>query len=105
MAYVELEKLINLYDGYQKVFRVNGVELLLIQEAGKTFLLKNQCPHMGKSLANASVDPNSVQLRCPFHGLEFDLVSGENINNRGNPCQPLTRYPIAYEGKTMGVDI
>lgn len=109
MAFYGLEKLINLQDGYRKVFRVGNVDLLLLHEAGKTFLVKNQCPHMGKPLQNATIiagqGNDSPCLRCPHHGMQFDLHSGKNINNQGNPCGALTRYQLQYEGNIIGVEV
>lgn len=109
MAFYGLEKLINLQDGYRKVFRVGSVDLLLLHEEGKTFLVKNQCPHMGKPLHGATVQAeenlNTICLRCPHHGLQFDLYSGKNINNRGNPCSGLVRYQLQYEGNVVGVEV
>ena len=84
MAFVPLEKLIHLQDGYRKVFRVNGDELLLLVEGGKTFLISNHCPHMGKPLQSGFVDTYNLVLQCPHHGLEFDLVSGKNVDRTAN---------------------
>lgn len=105
MAFRALEKLMNLHDGYRSVFRIDGLELLLLVEAGKTFLLLNSCPHLGKSLYAAAVSADGKVLRCPHHGLEFDLYSGRNVNNNSQSCAPLKLYKFAYQGNLIGVDL
>lgn len=100
MAFVALERLINLQDGYRKLCRLQGRELLLLCEGGRTHLVENRCPHMGQPLHRASVVQGSI--RCPSHGFEFDLASGRCT--QGN-CAPLGRYRLAYRGSEVGVDI
>jgi|GEM_PF-5219833 len=46
MAFVPLEKLGRLHDGYKKVFKVDRHNLLLMQLEGKVYLIENRCPHM-----------------------------------------------------------
>lgn len=103
MAYQALEILHQLYDGYRRVFRVAGRELLLLQEEGRTYLLTNRCPHMDAPLHKASVAGDV--LRCPVHGIEFDLRSGQALNAPGGCVGPLAFVPVVYEGNTLGVDL
>jgi nitrite reductase/ring-hydroxylating ferredoxin subunit len=101
MPFVVLEKLHQLYDGYRKPIQLAGQSLLLLQENGKTLLIKNQCPHIGAPLTHATCSENF--LRCPMHGIEFDLSTGRS---RSPICaQALQFYPLVYEGNTIGVDL
>lgn len=101
MAFVALEKLHQLHDGYRKAFTLAGQPLLLLQENGKTLLIKNACPHADASLTYATVSHNA--LRCPLHGMEFDLTSGRTSNPA---CQQALQFiPLIYEGNTLGVDV
>ena len=97
-----LERLINLYDGYRRVFRVGSQQLLLIQEDGRLYLLNDQCPHLGVSLSQASYDQG--RLRCRGHGIEFDLATGQPAaaNQR---CPALTFYTLSYDGNEVGVEV
>ncbi len=103
MAYQALETLHQLYDGYRRVYRLAGQELLLLQEEGRTYLLVNRCPHMEAPLHKASVQ--GEVLRCPVHGIEFDLQSGQALNGPEGCVGPLAFVPIVYEGNTLGVDL
>lgn len=101
MAFVALEKLHQLYDGYRKPVKLAGQNLLLLQENGKTCLIKNQCPHAGASLTSASFSNNV--LRCASHGIEFDLTTGRS---RSPACaQSLQFLPLIYEGSHVGIDL
>ncbi|RZA07040.1 MAG: Rieske (2Fe-2S) protein [Moraxellaceae bacterium] len=102
MAFVALEKLHQLYDGYRRVFRLDGSEWILLQEEGRAYCIANQCPHLQAPLAQASV-ANNV-LRCPAHGIEFDLRSGQPINPRS--CRHALAYlPLVYDGNQIGLDV
>lgn len=101
MPFVALEMLHQLYDGYRKAIRVAGQDLLLLQENGKTQLIRNSCPHAGASMTYATFSNNC--LRCPVHGIEFDLASGRS---RSPACtQALQFIPLVYEGNRVGIDV
>lgn len=101
MPFVALEKLHQLHDGYRKAISLAGQSLLLLQENGKTLLIKNSCPHAGATLTHAT--STGPTLRCPLHGMEFDLTSGRSTNPACN--QGLQFIPLVYEGNTLGVEI
>lgn len=101
MPFVALESLHQLHDGYRKAIRIAGQDLLLLQENGKTQLIINKCPHADASLTYATFSNNS--LRCPVHGIEFDLVSGRS---RNPACaQGLQFIPLVYDGNRIGLDV
>jgi len=100
-----LERLINLYDGFQRAYRIHGQSLLLLQDNGRCYLLHNQCPHQQASFlpsrgAQASVSEG--QLRCPVHGMGFNLMTGKTSDG----CHQSLRFvSIVYEGNQLGVDL
>ncbi|WP_339897036.1 Rieske 2Fe-2S domain-containing protein [uncultured Gilvimarinus sp.] len=102
MAYVELAKLHEIEDGFMRPVRLAGLELLLLQEEGRLYLIANQCPHRQAPLTRASL--NGSVLRCPSHGIEFSLTTGRALN--ASECEAgLTFYPLVYEGSTVGVEV
>ncbi len=103
MAFHGLEKLNQLYDGYQRAFRVGGHNLLLVQQAGRSYLIENRCPHMDASLTNA--DQHEGTLRCRAHGIEFRLADGKACGPLAGTLGSLKFYPIAYDGNVLGVEL
>lgn len=102
MAYVALAKLHELYDGYRRTVKLDGHELLLMQDEGRLTLLFNRCPHQQARLDQATVSAGI--LRCPVHGLEFSLATGQSLNPAA--CQGrLVGIPLVYEGNTVGVEV
>jgi len=95
-----LEKLHRLHDGYSKAVAIEGQSLLLLQTEGKVHLIANSCPHMQAPLTRASISGNTI--RCPVHGIEFDLISGCAKKGQGGK---LRRYPLVYEGNQIAVDL
>lgn len=101
MAFVPLEKLVNLHDGYRRVFRVGKLALLLIQVGGHRYVLQDMCPHKGFPLHSGSLV--NGRIRCAYHGMEFDLGSGRCLQH---PSQPgVVTYPVVYDGVMLGVDV
>jgi nitrite reductase/ring-hydroxylating ferredoxin subunit len=101
MPYQEIAKLHQLQDGYRRVIRFAGREWLFIHENGRSYLLKNTCPHKGAPLAWATLENGC--LRCPQHGIAFDLTSGNATT--ANCTQRLEFLPLAYEGNSVGIYI
>lgn len=102
MAFLALEKLHQLYDGYRRVFRIAGREWVLLQEEGKLYCVANQCPHQQAPLNTASVQ--AQWIRCPLHGLVFDLRTGLCVQP-SHCASTLSFLPLIYEANQVGVDV
>jgi nitrite reductase/ring-hydroxylating ferredoxin subunit len=103
MAFIPLEKLHALHDGYRRTFRIAGQEWLLIQDEGRLVLIANRCPHMDAPLHKGTV--NRGLIRCPVHGMEFDLHTGRALGSAAACVAPLTFYPVVYESNMVGIDV
>lgn len=95
--------------GQRKILEVAGRSLGVFNIAGKFYALRNSCPHQGGPLCQgrltgfleASV-PGEYEyrrkgeiLRCPWHGWEFDVKSGQSW---WNPTQKRVRkYKVRLE--------
>ena len=89
---------LELYDGLRMPVKVGREELLLIHEDGQTWLVQRRCPHADFPLDRCTVSGN--QLRCPGHGMEFSLRSGQCLTANYR----LDQYRIAYGGPWLGVE-
>jgi nitrite reductase (NADH) small subunit len=75
---------------------------------GVFYALGNVCPHMGGPLCAGKVTGTTIAvdqyeprwirqgeiLRCPWHGWEFDLKTGETITE---PTRRVRSYPVSVE--------
>ena len=83
--------------GQRKLVFVDGRSIVLFNIEGQMHAIDNSCPHNGASLASGTLE--GCMLRCPAHGLRFDVRSG---------CMPgagglkLTTFPVrTVEGKLL----
>lgn len=100
MTFYRLESLSQLENGYRQVFRLNGIPLVLMQEEGQRYLLKNVCPHKGFPLHTGTYADG--HLRCAYHAFDFNLKCGGQCTQ--HPSQSVTLFPLLYEGDEVGVD-
>jgi nitrite reductase/ring-hydroxylating ferredoxin subunit len=101
MQFYSLEKLINLHDGYVRVFRIDHHQLLLIQHRGERYLIEANCPHRSHPLNEATIDDGVIQ--CPLHQYRFAIDDGRVLHATEEPCRNLRTFPVAYEGNELGV--
>ena len=78
--------------GTSKIVSVNGREIGLYNVNGEFFALLNRCPHEGADLCKGiitglvrsdepghyRVERKGELLRCPWHGWEFDIRTGQS---------------------------
>jgi len=102
MAFVALEKLINLREGYRRTIRVGQTEVILLQHHGQPYVIGTSCPHMEWSLMYAEIRDGAIT--CSKHGWRFALKDGRGLNVPGK-CNPLATWPVIYEGNLIGIDI
>ncbi|GLS26570.1 Rieske (2Fe-2S) protein [Marinibactrum halimedae] len=101
MAFQPLVKLHQLYDGYVGAFKIDHLEVLLIQDwDGKRYAFHNRCPHQGAPLTFGKLSEGCIH--CPLHGWAFHLSSGRPT--LGQPGQ-LDGIPLVYEGNTIGINL
>ena len=78
--------------GRRKVVEIEGRSIGIFNVGGEFFALRNRCPHQGGPLCAGKIGyaiessapgdyavsrPNEM-IRCPWHGWEFDLRTGQS---------------------------
>lgn len=101
VRFYPLEKLINLHDGYTRQFKIDSLQVLLLQREGELYLLEANCPHREHPLIDASVSDGVIQ--CPLHGYRFALTDGGVVHGSEEPCRKLRTWPLVYEGNEVGM--
>ncbi|MBC8138769.1 MAG: Rieske (2Fe-2S) protein [Fibrella sp.] len=86
----------------------SGISIGVFNIGGEFFALKNVCPHLGAPLCLGSVhathrpspvfefrpDLEGRVLRCPWHGWEFDIVTGKALYDAKSR---VASYPCAVD--------
>jgi 3-phenylpropionate/trans-cinnamate dioxygenase ferredoxin subunit len=86
--------------GERKLAFADGRGIVLFNIDGAVHAIDNACPHNGASLASGKLD--GCVLRCPAHGLRFDLRTG---------CMPgvdglrLTTFPVTTVDSKLVVSL
>ena len=101
MNFHPLERMDQLHDGYLKTFEVQGVDVVLVQQAAKPSVLEGICPHAGHPFAKSRV--RGTNLRCDMHGYLFDLQSGVCTYYTEGPCRALRVYDWEVRDGMLGV--
>jgi 3-phenylpropionate/trans-cinnamate dioxygenase ferredoxin subunit len=83
--------------GRRKLAFIDGRSICLFNVDGKLHALDNSCPHNGASLASGELDGHL--LRCPAHGLRFDVTTGR-MAGAGGLC--VKTFPVhVVEGRLL----
>jgi nitrite reductase/ring-hydroxylating ferredoxin subunit len=107
-------KMVELPPGGRKIVAIGKTEIGLFNVAGEIRAYRNVCPHAGAPVCAGRISGTSMPskvyeyvygmegriLRCPWHGWEFDLKTGEHIVDPENrlkeivvETESLERYP------------
>ena len=90
------------------IARVGGREIgvMVDRNDGTLHALRNRCPHVGSPLCRGRIRPRELGtagtykpgeqdvLRCPHHGWEFDLATGECLEDAS---MRVAVYPVKVE--------
>jgi nitrite reductase/ring-hydroxylating ferredoxin subunit len=70
-----------------------GVEVVVIQEGDRLYVLREVCPHMGGPLSQATYCKKNRTLECPWHGYVFDVATGALKANPNERIMASLRQP------------
>ena len=87
---IQLGSVDELAPGQRKLAFIEGRSIVLFNVAGTLHAIDNACPHNGASVASGLLD--GCVLRCPAHGLRFDLRTGCMPGASGGLS--LTTFPV-----------
>jgi 3-phenylpropionate/trans-cinnamate dioxygenase ferredoxin subunit len=95
--------------GTQRRVQIDGRSVAIFNVDGEFRALRDVCPHQGAELSRGTVvrsvtaelpggyeiDAGRMLVRCPWHGWEFDLATGQSW------CDPVRQrtkpYPVSVE--------
>ena len=102
--------------GTRKFLEIEGRPIAVFNIKGEYFGLMNRCPHQGAALCEGpliglaqSNDPGEIEytklgeiIRCPWHGWEFDLLTGEAL---ADEKKRLRLFSVLVEDGTVFVTL
>jgi nitrite reductase/ring-hydroxylating ferredoxin subunit len=94
--------------GQKRIVEDGAISIGVFNIAGQFHAIKNVCPHQGAPLCQGSLHathrPSEVQkfdpalkgriVRCPWHGWEFDVVTGKGLYDR---TSRVATYPVEVD--------
>lgn len=95
------------------IVRVNSMELGLFRTAGSVVAVRNVCPHEAAPVCRGVVAGTNLTspvhtyihgrdgeiLQCPWHGWEFDLLTGDHLA-QGSSAR-LRQFPVEIRGEDV----
>lgn len=89
-----------IHPGESKTIPLQGREILVINNNGTFYAVKNSCPHQGVQLDRGAIEGGI--LTCPGHAWRFDLKTGDALDH---PPLGLRCYRIEVRGDAIWVEI
>jgi nitrite reductase/ring-hydroxylating ferredoxin subunit len=93
--------------GTRKRVQIGRRAVAVFNVDGRYFALRDVCPHQGAPLSRGQVvrsisatrpgcyqwDPSSISVRCPWHGWEYDLATGQSWTGSSR----VRTFPVSIE--------
>ena len=99
MAMVKVASRAELPAGAAMLVEAGGRQIALFNAGGALYAIDNTCKHRGGPLAEGDLDGTTVT--CPWHGWEYDVTSGANLDD---PNVKLGCYPVKIDGDDILID-
>ncbi|WP_102348827.1 Rieske (2Fe-2S) protein [Bacillus sp. Marseille-P3661] len=108
----EVAKVSEIKENGPKIVEVKGMEVGVYYVQGQFYAYRNFCPHAAAPACEGVVCGTRLTsdvyeyeygrdyeiLRCPWHGWEFDLKTGEHLVDTG---VKLRSYPVEQDGDNL----
>lgn len=119
MAWHVVGRLGDLPEGALVSATAGRASIVLVRRGDSVEALSARCPHQGADLTEGlltgyvdgpapgclTMDPDRWVLRCPWHGFEYDVATGEPLAASPEYRRlRLRRYPVEIDGDDVRVD-
>ena len=99
-GWVRVASLDEMPEGTLRTVAADQVAVLLCAAYGRIYAFRDACPEGGGSMGAGTLI--AFILKCPCHGLAFDVRSGRSLSGRGLMLEPL---PSSWEGGQLRVAV
>lgn len=120
MAWHVVGRLRDLREGALVPVVAGRARVVLIRRGDVVMAVSSRCPHQGADLSEGlltgfvdgsapgwlSLDRTRLVLRCPWHGFEYDVATGEPLAASPEHRRlRLRRYAVEIDGEDVRVDV
>ena len=106
LEWVKVGKVSDLPEGRVKSITARNIPLCLSHFEGQWAVMDNRCPHQGGPLGEGSIEKGvegKCWIRCPWHGWDFDPLTGAPPGGHEDTGQKL--YPVEIRGEDILVGL
>jgi len=118
---VLLGKLSDFENESARVVNIEGTSVVVARVNEEFCAVLNKCPHLGLPLGANKVE--GKMITCPFHGSQFDMCSGENLDwvrgvgglklpewsrrllAMGKQPSPVQTFPVVVDGDAIFIEM
>jgi len=86
--------------GCARVISVGRKPLAMFNVDGTLHAINNICPHLGGPLGAGELE--GCEVSCPYHGMPFDVTTGESADGFGHAVQV---YRVKVEADAVWVEM
>ena len=86
--------------GQSKMIPLQGRDIVVFNDGGCFYAVKNSCPHRGTPLDRGAVE--GAVLTCPGHSWQFDLKTGDSLDH---PPSGLRCYRVEIREEAVWVEV
>jgi nitrite reductase/ring-hydroxylating ferredoxin subunit len=99
--YVKMAEKQEIPKNKMKVFKVEDIEILVVNVEGELYAFENRCPHMGYPLYFGRLE--GKVLTCGFHYAKFDVTTGKSLGSITD--KPLKKFKIKIQNSLVQVEL
>jgi len=107
ISWHKVAELDELPDGRVKSVAVGEKTVALTHFKGEYAAMDNKCPHQGGPLGEGSIETGidgKCWLRCPWHGWDFDPLTGEPPGGHEDSGQEMFPVKVEQDGVYVGTE-
>ncbi len=107
LEWIEVGNVSDLPEGRVKSITARNVSICLAHFDGKWSTMDNRCPHQGGPLGEGSIERGAegkCWIRCPWHGWDFDPLTGAPPGGHEDAGQKLFAVEIREDKIFVGLE-
>ncbi len=106
MVWHKVAELDEVVEGRVKSVTAGAQSIALVHSDGQWAAMDNRCPHQGGPLGEGSIEKglgDQCWLRCPWHGWDFDPLTGKSPGGHEDSGQEMFDVEIREDGIYVAV--